>query len=430
MNGSDLYLRKAAHVHEWKYVSDGTTINAYCVNTADTCHYYGEDNAISIIKLIPQSYEYTDDVIEYEVQQWGFALQGLETPQVKYYLYDGTTLTDNYNSGAVSEGTAPMYPGTYKVKVTVGDAEAETTMEIYMIYVHIHMLGTYHEGTAPTCTTPGTKSYYDCANGCDSKLDADGYEIWDMELPATGHDFSDNAQTCRNGCGTVNPDYKEPVTEEPTTEEPTTEEPTTEASTEAPTEKPTEAPTETPTEAPTQAPTEASTQAPTEATTEAPTEAPTQAPTEVPTETPTEPVIQPTEPETDPVIQPTTAAEDDDDDDDDDTDSSASDSKANSSTSTDGTASTGSAAENESLAGDAAGNGSGNGNVNGNGNGNANAGTADVSGTGNNGTDQSDVSNGTAAPKTGDARDIFVWSLIISVIAMIGTGIYGKNYNR
>lgn len=74
---------------------------------------------------------------------------------------------------------------------------------------HVHVLGTYHARVNPTCTTPGTIEYYSCT-GCNNKLDADGNVITDITIAALGHDYSGNAPECRNGCGTVNPDYIAP----------------------------------------------------------------------------------------------------------------------------------------------------------------------------------------------------------------------------
>ena len=53
--------------------------------------------------------------------------------------------------------------------------------------VHTHKRGNYHEKVEATCTSDGTKAYYDCANGCDAKLDAYASEISDITIPAKGH---------------------------------------------------------------------------------------------------------------------------------------------------------------------------------------------------------------------------------------------------
>ncbi|WP_455721485.1 hypothetical protein [Agathobacter sp.] len=53
--------------------------------------------------------------------------------------------------------------------------------------VHTHKRGNYHEKVEATCTSDGTKAYYDCANGCNAKLDAYASEISDITIPAKGH---------------------------------------------------------------------------------------------------------------------------------------------------------------------------------------------------------------------------------------------------
>lgn len=62
--------------------------------------------------------------------------------------------------------------------------------------------------TEATCTTNGVINYK--CTGCN--------ETKSETINATGHDFTNNAETCRNGCGTANPEYVTPPSEqEPTT---------------------------------------------------------------------------------------------------------------------------------------------------------------------------------------------------------------------
>jgi len=80
-----------------------------------------------------------------------------------------------------------------------------------------HKKGSHHEATA-TCTLAGTKEYWDCSNaGCAAKLDSEGCEIADIDLPALGHKADTTKKTeavagtcctpgtlayyaCANGC--------------------------------------------------------------------------------------------------------------------------------------------------------------------------------------------------------------------------------------
>ena len=73
----------------------------------------------------------------------------------------------------------------------------------------------------PTCTKTGLKQ-----RTC--KLD--GY-LETVVISALGHNFSNNAQFCLNGCGTVNPNYVAPSqpTQSPAPTQPTTTTPTTSA---------------------------------------------------------------------------------------------------------------------------------------------------------------------------------------------------------
>lgn len=88
-------------------------------------------------------------------------------------------------------------------------------------------MGTHHDRVEATCTSAGTKEYYECADAdCTKLLDADKNEIKDIKIPALGHDFSQNAKICkREGCNAENPYYIPPVTPRPTPEPKPTPEP-------------------------------------------------------------------------------------------------------------------------------------------------------------------------------------------------------------
>ena len=74
---------------------------------------------------------------------------------------------------------------------------------------------------APTCTAMGFNGYK--CSVCNRKICLDGtyylypmsYDNGESDIPALGHDFSDNAQYCKR-CGEKNPNYLEPTTAEPT----------------------------------------------------------------------------------------------------------------------------------------------------------------------------------------------------------------------
>lgn len=347
--GTQLLIKNNNHVHRWKYAAQEAVLSAYCVETeaSDGCAHQGSaDDLKNAIRhtLVPMRLMYSGNAQEYPLTDWREYDDGLSELVVRYYLADGVTETDTDNSGAASAGGAPVKTGTYIVKVAAVEDETQAAVTSLVITApheaatewstdtenhwhacaaegcidhiydvgthsfergictvcgyadpdyHEHALGTYHAEVPATCMAAGTKAYYECANGCESKLDADGNEITDITIPMKAHDFSNNAKVCRNGCNTANPNYIVPTeSETPAPTEPETPVPT-EPETPAPTEPETPAPTEPETPAPTEpetpAPTEPETPAPTEPTTSATTPVPTEPTTPVPTE-PTTPV--------------------------------------------------------------------------------------------------------------------------------------------
>ena len=82
-------------------------------------------------------------------------------------------------------------------------------LELYAKWESTHThTGTLVQGTAPTCTQPGTKDYYTCTCGKCFEDEActkliDDVETWKV-IPATGHHFEDGVCTV---CGEKDPDY-------------------------------------------------------------------------------------------------------------------------------------------------------------------------------------------------------------------------------
>lgn len=86
----------------------------------------------------------------------------------------------------------PLTEGEHTVKVSYVPAENADplTAEAKITVSHVHNYGEVHTGTPATCTTAGTKDYYECACGKKFVKDGDNYvETDDLTIPAKGHDF-------------------------------------------------------------------------------------------------------------------------------------------------------------------------------------------------------------------------------------------------
>lgn len=86
----------------------------------------------------------------------------------------------------------PLTEGEHTVKVSYVPAENADplTAEAKITVSHVHNYGEVHTGTPATCTTAGTKDYYECACGKKFVKNGDNYvETTDLTIPAKGHDF-------------------------------------------------------------------------------------------------------------------------------------------------------------------------------------------------------------------------------------------------
>ncbi len=86
----------------------------------------------------------------------------------------------------------PLAEGEHTVKVSYVPAENADplTAEAKITVSHVHNYGEVHTGTPATCTTAGTKDYYECSCGKKFVKNGDNYvETDDLTLPAKGHDF-------------------------------------------------------------------------------------------------------------------------------------------------------------------------------------------------------------------------------------------------
>lgn len=88
----------------------------------------------------------------------------------------------------------PLTEGEHTVKVSYVPAENADplTAEAKITVSHVHNYGEVHKGTPATCTTAGTKDYYECACGKKFVKDGDNYvETTDLTIAidSNAHDF-------------------------------------------------------------------------------------------------------------------------------------------------------------------------------------------------------------------------------------------------
>lgn len=89
----------------------------------------------------------------------------------------------------------PLTEGEHTVKVSYVPAENADplTAEAKITVSHVHNYGEVHKGTPATCTTAGTKDYYECACGKKFVKDGDNYvKTTDLTIAidANAHDFA------------------------------------------------------------------------------------------------------------------------------------------------------------------------------------------------------------------------------------------------
>ncbi len=86
----------------------------------------------------------------------------------------------------------PLTEGEHTIKVSyVSSKDTEPlTAEAKISVSHAHNYGEVHTGTPATCTTAGSKDYYECSCGKKFVKDGEEYvETTDLAIPAKGHDF-------------------------------------------------------------------------------------------------------------------------------------------------------------------------------------------------------------------------------------------------
>ena len=108
-NGGYLFLSN--HKHTWSYSSNGNKIIATCTDA--NCK-----NELELSLTAEDSVYSGEAYAGAEVENNISYVTGTKA-DIVYYLGDGATTTNAGNSGAASEGAAPVNAGKYVVKVSV-----------------------------------------------------------------------------------------------------------------------------------------------------------------------------------------------------------------------------------------------------------------------------------------------------------------------
>ncbi|MBQ4090945.1 MAG: hypothetical protein IJC64_01370, partial [Clostridia bacterium] len=114
---------------------------------------------------------------------------GSETTQTESGSTQTTETTETESGTSETNATETTEPATTETETD--ESEETTASEDQTACPHDLV---HHEGQDPTCLGKGWAAYDTCA-GC-------GYSSY-TELAATGHDYSDNSDTCHN-CGVFN----------------------------------------------------------------------------------------------------------------------------------------------------------------------------------------------------------------------------------
>ena len=103
------------HLHSWSYSTSADKIIATCTAKPD-CEF--NPGKLDLTLAAADAY-YSGNTYTGATVTNGIAYQSDNEADIVYYLKDGTK-TNSSNSGAASEGAAPVNPGQYTVKVTLG----------------------------------------------------------------------------------------------------------------------------------------------------------------------------------------------------------------------------------------------------------------------------------------------------------------------
>ena len=119
------YLYASDHVHSWSYSTSADKIIATCTAKTDCEFNLGKlDLTLAAVDAYYSGNTYTGATVTNDI-----TCQTGDEANIVYCLKDGTK-TNSSNSGAASEGAAPVNLGQYTVKVTLGGQTISADFEI------------------------------------------------------------------------------------------------------------------------------------------------------------------------------------------------------------------------------------------------------------------------------------------------------------
>ena len=122
---TEKYLYVSDHVHSWSYSTSANKIIATCTAKTDCEFNSGKLNlTLAAADAYYSGNTYTGATVTNDI-----TCQTGDEASIVYYLKDGTK-TNSSNSGAASEGAAPVNSGQYTVKVTFGGQTISADFEI------------------------------------------------------------------------------------------------------------------------------------------------------------------------------------------------------------------------------------------------------------------------------------------------------------
>ena len=119
-NGGYLFLSK--HTHTWSYSLYDNKIIAKCIDK--DCNNELE------LSLTARDSDYSGEAYARAEVENNISYVTGKPADIVYYLGNGTTRTNAKNSGAASEGAAPVYAGNYVIKVSVEDQTLSSAFKI------------------------------------------------------------------------------------------------------------------------------------------------------------------------------------------------------------------------------------------------------------------------------------------------------------